>query len=82
MAINHMNAVKTPYFKGLAIGFVAGFMGLLFHAIGSNTLIIVRIMEPFWFFAGIIAVLPALERQSVTQPQENGSKIRRFASVN
>jgi hypothetical protein len=82
MAINHMNAVKTPYFKGLAIGFVAGFMGLLFHAIGSNTFIIVRIMEPFWFFAGIIAVLPALERQSVTQPQENGSKIRRFASVN
>jgi O-antigen ligase len=82
MAINHMNAVKTPYFKGLAIGFVAGFMGLLFHAIGANTFIIVRIMEPFWFFTGIIAVLPALERQSVTQPQENGSKIRRFASVN
>jgi hypothetical protein len=82
MAINHMNAVKTPYFKGLTIGFVAGFIGLLFHAIAANTFIIVRIMEPFWFFAGIIAVLPALERQSVTQPQENRSKIRRFASVN
>jgi hypothetical protein len=82
MAINHMNAVKTPYFKGLTIGFVAGFIGLLFHAIAANTFIIVRIMEPFWFFAGIIAVLPALERQSVTQPQENRSKIRRLASVN
>jgi hypothetical protein len=82
MAINHMKAVKTPYFKGLAIGFIAGYIGLLFHAIGANTFIIVRIMEPFWFFAGIIAVLPALERRSVTRPQENGSKIRRFASVN
>jgi hypothetical protein len=82
MAINHMNVVKTPYFKGLAIGFIAGYIGLLFHAIGANTFIIVRIMEPFWFFTGIIAVLPALERQSVTQPQENGSKIRRLASVN
>ncbi|MCK4986659.1 MAG: O-antigen ligase family protein, partial [Desulfobacterales bacterium] len=82
MAINHMNEVKTPYFKGLAIGFIAGYIGLLFHAIGANTFIIVRIMEPFWFFAGIIAVLPSLERQSVTQPQENRSKIRRLASVN
>jgi O-antigen ligase len=82
MAIKHMNVVKTPYFKGLAIGFLAGYIGLLFHAIGANTFIIVRIMEPFWFFAGIIAVLPALERQSVTQPQENRSRIRRLASVN
>ena len=82
MAIIHMNAVKTPYFKGLAIGFIAGYIGLLFHALGANTFIIVRIMEPFWFFAGIIAVLPALERQSVNQPQEHRSRIRRFASVN
>jgi hypothetical protein len=82
MAIKHLNAVKTPYFKGLAVGFLAGYIGLLFHAIGANTFIIVRIMEPFWFFTGIIAVLPALERQSVTRPQENRSKIRRLASVN
>ena len=82
MAINHRNAVKTPYFKGLAIGFIAGYIGLLFHAIGANTFIIVRIMEPFWFFTGIIAVLPVLERQSITQPQKNRTKIRRFASVN
>jgi O-antigen ligase len=82
MVINHMNEVKTPFFKGLIIGFLAGYIGLLFHAIGANTFIIVRIMEPFWFFAGIIAVLPALERQSVTQPQEKSSKIQRLASVN
>jgi hypothetical protein len=46
--------------RGLALGFVAGTVGLLFHAIGSNTFIIVRIMEPFWFFAGVVMALPSL----------------------
>ena len=37
--------------------------------VGANTFIIVRIMEPFWFFAGIITVLPMLERQrAATEP--------------
>jgi O-antigen ligase len=61
LTIDHMKAVKTPFFKGLAVGFFAGYTGLLFHALGANTFIIVRIMEPFWFFAGIIAVLPTLD---------------------
>ena len=33
--------------------------------IGSNTFIIVRIMEPFWFFAGIVLMLPQLERDDL-----------------
>ena len=82
LSINNLKDLETPYFQGLTIGFFAGTIGLLFHSLGANTFIIVRIMEPFWFFAGIIAVLPAIERQNVTQPQENRSKIRRLASVN
>jgi hypothetical protein len=81
LTINRMKEVKTPYFRGLTIGFFAGFIGLLFHAVGANTFIIVRIMEPFWFFTGIIAVLPALERQQREQPQETQSPVRRFAAV-
>lgn len=81
LSINRMRDVKTPYLKGLAIGFFAGFIGLLFHALGANTFIIVRIMEPFWFFAGIIAVLPALEHKQQEQPQEDRPRIRRFASA-
>ena len=77
-----MKEVKTPYFMGLTIGFFAGFIGLLFHALGANTFIIVRIMEPFWFFAGIIAVLPALERQRQEQPRQDHPHIRRLASAN
>ncbi len=61
LALTNLKELKTPYLQGLTIGFLAGYTGLLFHAIGANTFIIVRIMEPFWFFAGIIAVLPQLE---------------------
>ena len=82
LAINRMREAKSPYFKGLAIGFFCGFVGLLFHSIGANTFIIVRIMEPFWFFAGIIAVLPALEQQQQEQPREDHPRIRRLASEN
>jgi hypothetical protein len=82
LTIKNMRVVKTSYSKGLAIGFIAGYVGLLFHAVGANTFIIVRIMEPFWFFAGIIAVLPTLEGQQQEQPQEDHPRIRRLASAN
>jgi O-antigen ligase len=81
LAIRHMKTVKTPYYRGLTIGFIAGFMGLLFHALGANTFIIVRIMEPFWFFTGIIAVLPQLERKSEMQPQESPRRNRKLAAA-
>ena len=56
-------ALEVPEDRGLALGFVAGTVGLLGHAIGANTFIIVRIMEPFWFFAAIIVALPGLAQE-------------------
>jgi O-antigen ligase len=53
-------ALTDPEDRGLAVGFVAAFVGLAVHAVGSNTFIIVRIMEPFWFFAGVVVLLPHL----------------------
>jgi O-antigen ligase len=49
-------------FEGLALGYIAGVVALVTHGIGANTFIIVRIMEPFWFLTGIVAVLPLLRR--------------------
>lgn len=49
--------------RGLSMGFLAGFIGLLFHAIGSNTFIIVRIMEPFWFITAMVIMIPGLEKE-------------------
>jgi hypothetical protein len=49
-------------YKGLTLGFIAGFIGLTIHAVTANTFIIIRIMEPFWFFTGIIMMLPTLKK--------------------
>ena len=61
LAIKNLRNLETPFFEGLGVGFLAGYIGLLVHALGANTFIIVRIMEPFWFLVGIMAVLPMLE---------------------
>jgi O-antigen ligase len=52
---------RDPEERGLVLGFLAGFAGLLAHAFGSNTFIIVRIMEPFWLITGIVMMIPVLE---------------------
>lgn len=70
LSFSNLRELKNPYFKGITIGFIAGFTGLLFHAIGANTFIIVRIMEPFWFFAGIIAVIPMLEEKALFKSEK------------
>jgi hypothetical protein len=62
--------LRDPLDRGLAMGFIAGTIGLLAHAIGSNTFTIIRVMEPFWLFAGIVVMLPVLvgEEPSVPGP--------------
>lgn len=80
LVLRNLKEIKTPHYQGLGIGFLAGFVGLVVHALGANTFIIVRIMEPFWFLVGIVAVLPMLERQQA----ESGSRTeapRRSAAV-
>jgi len=54
--------MKDELYMGLTLGFVAGFVGLMVHAITSNTFIIIRIMEPFWFLIGIIIMLPSIQK--------------------
>jgi hypothetical protein len=63
--------LTDPLDRGLAMGFIAGTIGLLAHAIGSNTFTIIRIMEPFWLVAGIVVMLPVLaaeERRPAPAP--------------
>jgi len=79
LAVKNLQEVKTPYFRGLTIGFLSGFIGLLFHSLGANTFIIVRIMEPFWFFAGIVVILPELERREAAQAQESPHRVKKLA---
>ncbi len=48
---------NTLLIRALALGFMVSLTGLLFQAIGVNTFIIVRIMEPFWFISALLSVL-------------------------
>ena len=52
-------------YKGLSLGFIAGFIGLAVHALTANTFIIIRIMEPFWFIAGMVMRLPTLKEEEL-----------------
>jgi O-antigen ligase len=64
LGLSRLRTARTDYGRGLAIGYLVGFVGLLVHAVGSNTFIIIRIMEPFWFFTGLVVLLPELEALS------------------
>jgi len=76
MVAIYRNALQTrrryaddPFYLGISTGFLAGFFAMLTHAIGANTFIIVRIMEPFWFLTAIMIMIPHIE--SSLQPDNS-----------
>ncbi len=46
---------------GIALGYLAGLFGLLAHSTGSNTFIILRIMEPWMVFTAFVIRIPMLQ---------------------
>ncbi|MBN1872456.1 MAG: hypothetical protein JW800_07790 [Candidatus Omnitrophica bacterium] len=69
--VSNMALVQRDDFSmGITVGFLAGYIGLLFHSIGSNTFIIIRIMEPFWFMAALVVALPQLLVREKIQQHE------------
>jgi O-antigen ligase len=58
-----------PFSRGVALGFLLGFLGLLVHAVGANTFLIVRIMEPFWLYVALVvkSLLLVQRKQSVEE---------------
>ncbi len=71
---------NDTFVQGLSLGTFAGFISLLVHAIGSNTFIIVRIMEPFWFLMGLVVVLYNLEMAEQKKLQSGSLNIQEAAT--
>ncbi len=53
--------LEQPLHRALGLGMTAGLAGLLVHAIGTNTFILIRIMEPFWLLCGLCIAALELE---------------------
>jgi O-antigen ligase len=71
------------FYEGLSIGFLAATVGMITHALTANTFIIIRIMEPYWFFAAMVLMVPQLEKSMakapsspVQEPGQGGDNIR------
>jgi len=60
-ALNAYRNTSDPFFSGISLGYLAGFIAMLVHAIGTNIFVIVRIMEPFWFLTAMIIMIPTME---------------------
>lgn len=60
--LNIYRKSNDELFKGISLGILVGFAGMLTHALTANTFIIIRIMEPFWF---VIAMVVAVESHNL-----------------
>ena len=58
---------EDKFYKGIAMGFFAGIIAMMAHALGANTFIIVRIMEPFWFLMAIVIAIPMVQEAEKSQ---------------
>lgn len=58
------NSGGDNFAKGLSLGFLAGLVGLLTHSLSAATFILIRIMEPFWFLAALVVMLPIVLQSS------------------
>jgi len=62
---------STEWKKAMALGYLAGFVGILIHAMVTITFYIVRIMEPFWLLTGLVVALRQIEKERA--PEETAA---------
>ena len=70
---NGYRRTNDKFYKGISMGFFAGAIAMLTHGLSTNTFIIVRIMEPFWFLMAIVVVIPSIEEAEALQKKDGES---------
>jgi O-antigen ligase len=73
---NAYRSAEEEWERGICLGFLAGVVGLSMHAMGGNTFIIVRIMEPFWFFAGAVTLLHLFNTGDLEEGREELEELK------
>ena len=56
--------------RGAALGGLCGLVGLLAHAVGANSFVIVRIMEPLMVLLGLVMAALLIQRQQKSRQTE------------
>ncbi len=56
---------KDVYFKAISAAFVASFFGILIQSVPSAAWMITLVIEPFWYFAGIIIAINRINRKEM-----------------
>lgn len=54
--------------QSLSLAFISTLVALLFQSLTTNTFIIVRIMEPFWFLAALVMISPEIYTETAPAP--------------
>ena len=67
---------EDPLVRGVALGFLAGNIGMLVHAITANTFILIRIMEPYWFLAAMIVTFPRIYPLADSEGNDGPASVR------
>ncbi len=55
---SYANSEIDDFGRGLSLGFISALVALLVMGCAAEVFIIIRIMEPFWFLAAIVVILP------------------------
>jgi O-antigen ligase len=76
-ALDRFRTSSDSFSRGLALGFLAGYVAMLVHGIGANTFIIIRIMEPFWLLTALVVALPETEESEAPEAHAMPAVYRR-----
>ena len=74
-ARNVLQRTRDGLYRGLAMGLIAGLVGLLVHGLGANTFIIVRIMEPFRLVVGLVVGAAKLEDEQAKSAEAVAGRV-------